>query len=109
MNEVILELLLLAVVFLMLILWGVTLYSPLLKRANKNDIDMLIEALYGENLSDWGTYIGHFDQKVYIDLQTKCQPIRFLTEKIIHTLYWIPIDELSPEVLVVLSQSDRKM
>jgi hypothetical protein len=98
------ELLSFSVILLSVFLWGITLYAPRLKRAKPHDIDMLVDAISCENLTFWGTYIGEFDNKIYIDFQTRCHPLHFLTGKIIHTLYWIPIDELSLEILIKLQR-----
>ncbi|MEW6991817.1 hypothetical protein AADZ91_14170 [Colwelliaceae bacterium 6441] len=105
MNDELLTLFLITLFTILVCFWVVKQYSPNLKKANSKDVDMLLDAVSSDNIAFRGRYLGEYENNIYIDYQTKNHPLNFISRRIIHTLYWIPINELTPETLFKLRRT----
>ncbi|WP_413665363.1 hypothetical protein ACG1BZ_09290 [Microbulbifer sp. CNSA002] len=70
-----------------------------LKRADKEDIEMLLSAASGNNSAYWASYIGNSRGRVYIQYESAVHSSSLFTDKMSHVIYWIPESELSAKEL----------
>lgn len=68
-----------------------------LKRADSEDIDMLLNAASGMNSAFWASYIGETRGKVYIEYETAVHAGSLFSDKLKHVVYWVPVSEISQE------------
>jgi len=66
-----------------------------IKRADTDDVQMLLSAASGENSAYWATYIGETKDRVYIEYATAINASSLFSDKPKYVVYWLPRSELT--------------
>jgi hypothetical protein len=98
---------LIALLFSTLFLANVS-HADSLKRADKGDIDMLLNAASGVNSAYWASYIGKARGRVYIQYESAVHSGSLFSEKMSHVIYWLPENEITVEKLSKLIEYKSK-
>lgn len=72
-----------------------------LKRADADDVEMLLDAASGNNSAYWASLIGSTRGRVYIQYESAVHSGSLFTEKMSHIIYWLPETELSKDQLAM--------
>jgi len=83
-------------------------HADSLKRADKEDIEMLLNAASGANSAYWASYIGKTRGRVYIQYESAVHSGSLFSEKMSHLIYWLPEDEITVEKLSKFIEYKKK-
>ncbi len=74
-------------------------YADSLVRADKDDVEMLLNAASGVNSAYWATYIGEAKDRVYVEFVTMVNASSLVSNTPKYVIYWLPRSELTEEQL----------
>jgi len=81
-----------------------TAVAESIEKADKKDIEMLLDAASGKNSAYWALLIGETRGRVYIEYTTAVHASSFLSKKPKTIVYWVPRAEITDEQLAKLKR-----
>jgi len=79
-----------------------------IKRADTDDVHMLLSAASGENSAYWAAYIGETRNRVYIEYATLVHAGSLFSDKPKYVVYWLLRSELTEEQLELFRRYKTK-
>jgi hypothetical protein len=80
-----------------------------IKRADKEDIEMLLSAASGMNSANFASLIGETRGRVYIEYVTAIHAGSLFSNEMKYIVYWLPHSELTEEQLAKFKAYKEKV